>query len=476
MLDKRNFYINGQWTAPIKLNDFQVINPSNEEPCAIVSLGGVADVNSAVKAAKEAFSSWSQTSKDEKISLIQKLYEIYKSRWSEMAESISLEMGAPIDWASTAQTSSGASHIKDFIKRLKEFKFELSFSNESDNYIAYEPIGVCGLITPWNWPINQITLKVIPALAAGCTMILKPSEIAPLSGMLFAEMLDESGFPPGVFNLVNGDGPGVGTQLSGHPDIDMVSFTGSTRAGKLITKNAADTIKRVCLELGGKGGNIVFEDSHTEAVREGVRNVMSNSGQSCDAPTRMLVQKSIYERAVKEAADEANIIKVDVAEKKGDHIGPVVSKTQYDKILNLIQSGIDEGATLVAGGTDRPEGLNKGYFIKPTIFTDVSNNMRIAKEEIFGPVLSIIPFEDEEEAISIVNATSYGLGNYVQTQDKEKARRVSRQFRSGGVYINGKSSDPGTPFGGYRQSGNGREGGTWGLEEYLEVKTICGWK
>jgi aldehyde dehydrogenase (NAD+) len=294
--------------------------------------------------------------------------------------------------------------------------------------------------------------------------------------MLFAEMLDESGFPPGVFNLVNGDGPGVGTQLSGHPDIDMVSFTGSTRAGKLITKNAADTIKRVCLELGGKGGNIVFEDSHTEAVREGVRNVMSNSGQSCDAPTRMLVQKSIYERAVKEAADEANIIKVDVAEKKGDHIGPVVSKTQYDKILNLIQSGIDEGATLVAGGTDRPEGLNKGYFIKPTIFTDVSNNMRIAKEEIFGPVLSIIPFEDEEEAISIVNATSYGLGNYVQTQDKEKARRVSRQFRSGGVYINGKSSDPGTPFGGYRQSGNGREGGTWGLEEYLEVKTICGWK
>ncbi len=476
MLDKRNFYINGQWTAPIKLNDFQVINPSNEEPCAIVSLGGVADVNSAVKAAKEAFSSWSQTSKDEKISLIQKLYEIYKSRWSEMAESISLEMGAPIDWASTAQTSSGASHIKDFIKRLKEFKFELSFGNESDNYIAYEPIGVCGLITPWNWPINQITLKVIPALAAGCTMILKPSEIAPLSGMLFAEMLDESGFPPGVFNLVNGDGPGVGTQLSGHPDIDMVSFTGSTRAGKLITINAADTIKRVCLELGGKGGNIVFEDSHTEAVREGVRNVMSNSGQSCDAPTRMLVQKSIYERAVKEAADEANIIKVDVAEKKGDHIGPVVSKTQYDKILNLIQSGIDEGATLVAGGTDRPEGLNKGYFIKPTIFTDVSNNMRIAKEEIFGPVLSIIPFEDEEEAISIVNATSYGLGNYVQTQDKEKARRVSRQFRSGGVYINGKSSDPGTPFGGYRQSGNGREGGTWGLEEYLEVKTICGWK
>ena len=476
MLDKRNFYINGKWTAPIKSNDFQVINPSNEELCAIISLGGAADVNSAVKAAKEAFSSWSQTSKDKKISLIQKLYEIYKSRWSEMAESISMEMGAPIDWASTAQTSSGAAHIKDFIKRLKEFEFELSFSNESDNYIAYEPIGVCGLITPWNWPINQITLKVIPALAAGCTMILKPSEIAPLSGMLFAEMIHEAGFPPGVFNLVNGDGAGVGTQISGHHDIDMVSFTGSTRAGRLITKNSADTINRVCLELGGKGGNIVFADSHSDAVREGISNVMSNSGQSCDAPTRMLVEKSIYERAVKEAAEEANNIKVDLAQKKGDHIGPVVSKTQFDKIQDLIQSGIDEGATLVAGGPNRPDGLDKGYFVRPTIFTDVSNNMRIAKEEIFGPVLSIIPFENEDEAIAITNDTSYGLGNYVQTQNREKARRVARKFRSGGVYINGKSADAGTPFGGYRQSGNGREGGTWGIEEYLEVKTISGWK
>jgi len=476
MLDKRNFYINGKWTSPLKINDFEVINPSNEDPCAIISLGGVADTNSAVKAAKEAFPSWSQTSKEEKISLIQKLYEIYKSRWDEMAESISMEMGAPIDWATTEQTSSGATHIKDFIKRLKDFEFESAFNNESDNYIAYEPIGVCGLITPWNWPINQITLKVIPALAAGCTMILKPSEIAPLSGMLFAEMIHETGLPPGVFNLVNGDGEGVGTQISGHSDIDMVSFTGSTRAGRLITKNSADTIKRVCLELGGKGGNIVFADSHPDAVREGIRNVMRNSGQSCDAPTRMLVEKSIYERAVKEAADEASNIKVDVSQKKGDHIGPVVSKTQFDKIQGLIQSGIDEGATLVAGGPNRPDGLDKGYFVQPTIFTDVSNNMRIAKEEIFGPVLSIIPFENEEEAIAITNDTSYGLGNYVQTQDIEKARRVARQFRSGGVYINGKSSDPGTPFGGYRQSGNGREGGTWGLEEYLEVKTICGWK
>ncbi|MBI29567.1 MAG: 3-succinoylsemialdehyde-pyridine dehydrogenase [Alphaproteobacteria bacterium MarineAlpha5_Bin11] len=476
MLDKRNFYINGKWIPPVKPNDFEVINPSNEEICATISLGNIEDTDSAIRAARYSFATWSQSSKEERISLIQKLYEIYKSRWEEMAKSISLEMGAPIDWATNVQTASGASHIKDFIKRLKNFEFERSFDNGSDNYITYEPIGVCGLITPWNWPINQITLKVVPALAAGCTMVLKPSEIAPLSGMLFAEMIHDAGFPPGVFNLVNGDGAGVGTQISGHPDVDMVSFTGSTRAGRLITKNSAETVKRVCLELGGKGGNIVFADSSPEAVREGVRNVMSNSGQSCDAPTRMLVEKSIYERAVKEAADEANKITVDIANKKGEHIGPVISKNQFDKIQNLIKSGVEEGATLVAGGPDRPEGLGRGYFVRPTIFTDVSNNMRIAKEEIFGPVLSIIPFETEDEAINITNDTSYGLGNYVQTLDKEKARRVARKFRSGGVYINGKSADSGTPFGGYRQSGNGREGGTWGLEEYLEVKTISGWK
>ena len=353
---------------------------------------------------------------------------------------------------------------------------EIILYKGSVNHIIYEPIGVCGLITPWNWPINQIALKVIPAFATGCTMILKPSEIAPISAMLFAEMIDDVGFPAGVFNLVNGDGAGVGTQISKHLGIDMVSFTGSTRAGRLITKNSADTVKRVCLELGGKGGNIIFADSHPNAVKEGIRNVMSNSGQSCDAPTRMLVEKTIYERAVKEAAEEARNIKVDVSNKKGDHIGPVVSKVQFDKIQNLIKSGIEEGATLIAGGPDRPDELKKGYFIKPTIFTNVSNDMRIAKEEIFGPVLSIIPFETEEEAITITNDTSYGLGNYVQTKDKEKARRVARKFKSGGVYINGQSADPGTPFGGYRQSGNGREGGIWGLEEYLEVKTITGWK
>ena len=476
MLDKRKFYINGKWVTPSKLNDFEVINPSNEEPFATISLGYKEDIDSAVSAAKKAFIHWKATSKEERLNLLNKLLTVYKKRFNEMTEAITIEMGSPIDYSYSAQAISGQSHLEDFIFRLKEFNFEEHFDEKSNNYISYDPIGVCGLITPWNWPINQIALKVVPALATGCTMVLKPSEIAPISAMLFAEMIDEADFPDGVFNLVNGDGAGVGTHISGHPDIDMVSFTGSTRAGKLISKNAAETIKRVCLELGGKGGNIVFADSYPDAVRDGIRNVMSNSGQSCDAPTRMLVEKSIYERAVADATDEANKIQVDQASKKGDHIGPVISKTQYDKIINLIESGISEGATLAAGGPELPNGLNKGYFIKPTIFTNVTNEMRIAKEEIFGPVLSIIPFDTEEEAIKIVNDTSYGLGNYLQTDDKIKARRVAQKLKSGCVYINGNAADAGTPFGGYRQSGNGREGGVWGLEEYLEVKTVTGWK
>ena len=475
MLEKKNFYINGNWVKPAKTNDFKVINPSNEEPFAIISLGSKEDTDAAVMAAKNAFETWKDTSVEERISLLEKLLRIYKKRFDEMANAISMEMGAPMDWSTNVQTASGQSHIEDFILRLKDFNFEKQFDPKSNNHIRYEPIGICGLITPWNWPINQIALKVIPAFATGCTMILKPSEIAPISGVIFAEMIDEAGFPKGVFNLVNGSGDVVGNQISGHPDIDMVSFTGSTRAGKLILKNSAETIKRVCLELGGKGGNIVFADSYPNAVRDGIQNVMSNSGQSCDAPTRMLVEKSIYERAIKEAADEANKIKVDVASKKGDHIGPVVSKIQYDKIINLINSGIEEGATLAAGGPELPNNLNKGYFIKPTIFTNVTNDMEIAKKEIFGPVLSIIPFETEEEAIKITNDTEYGLGNYLQTEDKEKAKRVAKKLRSGTVYINGNGADSGAPFGGYRQSGNGREGGNWGLEEYLEVKTITGW-
>ena len=426
MKDKKKFYINGKWVNPIKPKDFDVINPSTEEVCAIISLGSPEDTDLAVKSAKSSFETWKETSKQERIKLLEKLLEIYKSKWDEMTDAISTELGCPKDWCSANQTASGAGHIEDFIKRLKEFNFEPGFDKGSVNHIVYEPIGVCGLITPWNWPINQIALKVIPALATGCTMVLKPSEIAPLSGMLFAEMIHEAGFPAGVFNLVNGDGPGVGTDLSGHPDVDMVSFTGSTRAGKLITKNAADTIKRVCLELGGKGGNIVFADAYPDAVRDGIRNIMSNSGQSCDAPTRMLVEKSIYKRAVEEAADEANKIKVDLASKAGEHIGPVISKTQYDKIQSLIKSGIEEGATLVAGGPEKPQDLKNGYFIKPTVFTDVNNDMRIAKEEIFGPVLSIIPFENEEDAIKITNDTEYGLGIIYKLKIKKKQKEFQR--------------------------------------------------
>ena len=474
--EKKNFYIDGQWVQPSTPNNFEVIDPSTEEICAIISLGSESDTNLAVEAAKKSFSAWWNTSKEKKIELLNNLLNIYQKRSSDMAQAISLEMGAPKDWSINEQSQSGEDHIKTFINQFQNFEFENYLDEEKGNYISYEPIGVCALITPWNWPINQIALKVLPALAAGCTMILKPSEIAPLSGMLFAEMIHEAGFPKGVFNLINGDGPGVGTQLSSHPDIDMVSFTGSTRAGKLITKNAADTIKRVSLELGGKGANIVFADADEKAVRRGVRRVFNNSGQSCNAPTRLLVEKSIYERAVKEAIEIAEKTGVDIANKEGRHIGPVVSKVQYDKIQNLIHEGIKEGAKLVAGGPDRPAHLNKGYFVKPTVFADVNNEMTIAKEEIFGPVVSIIPFSTEEEAIKISNDTAYGLTNYIQTKDTNKAQRVARQLRSGMVEINGVGFADGSPFGGYKQSGNGREGGKWGIEEFLEVKSISGWK
>ena len=474
--EKKDFYINGNWVKPSQINDLEVIDPSTEEVCAIISLGSEKDTDDAVKAAKNSFEVWWGTSKEKKIELLNNLLQIYKKRSLEMAEAISKEMGAPKDWSINEQSQSGEDHIKTFINNYENFKFENYLNEEQGNYIAYEPIGVCALITPWNWPINQIALKVLPALAAGCTMILKPSEIAPLSGMLFAEIIHEAGFPNGVFNLVNGDGPGVGTQLSSHPDIDMVSFTGSTRAGKLITKNAADTIKRVSLELGGKGANIVFSDADEKAVKRGVRRVFNNSGQSCNAPTRLLVEKSIYERAVKEAIEVAEKTTVDVANKEGKHIGPVVSKVQYDKIQNLINKGVEEGANLVVGGPDRPSHLNKGYFIKPTVFADVNNEMTIAKEEIFGPVISIIPFSTEEEAIKISNDTAYGLTNYIQTNDTDKAHRVARQLRSGMVEINGAGFADGSPFGGYKQSGNGREGGKWGIEEFLEVKSISGWK
>ncbi len=476
MLDKRVFYIDGQWQSPAKANDFEVINPSNEEPCAVISLGGQADTNAAVEAANVAFDAWRETPKEERLALIEKLAGIYMARAEDMGEAISLEMGAPIAMAKAAQAGAGAGHIKSFIRAFKSFEFDRELgSHAPGDRILMEPVGVCGLITPWNWPMNQVTLKVIPALAAGCTMVLKPSEIAPLSSHLFAEMLDEAGFPAGVFNLVNGDGPGVGTQLSGHPNIDMISFTGSTRAGIAISENAANTIKRVSLELGGKGANLIFSDADDKAVTRGARHCFNNSGQSCNAPTRMLVERSVYDQAVEHAAAAAEQTAVDIASKEGRHIGPVVSETQFNKIQTLIEKGIEEGARLVAGGPGRPEGVDRGYFVRPTVFADVNNEMTIAREEIFGPVLSIIPFEDEAEAVSIANDTPYGLTNYVQTQDQDRAHRVARRLRSGMVEMNGQSRGAGAPFGGYKQSGNGREGGMWGLEDFLEVKSVSGW-
>ncbi len=476
ILDRRNFYINGKWVAPSAAADHEVINPSTEEVCAVISLGSQADTDAAVAAAKAAFSSWSQTSLEDRVALLEALLENYKARADEMAEAISLEMGAPMALAKTAQVGAGAGHIKTFIRALKNFEFDRPLGDHAPgDRILYEPVGVAALITPWNWPMNQVTLKVAPALGVGCTVILKPSEVAPLSSMLLAEMIDDAGFPAGVFNLLNGDGPGVGTQLSGHPDVDMVSFTGSTRAGIAISKNAAESVKRVSLELGGKGANIVFAEADEKAVTRGVRQCFNNSGQSCNAPTRMLVESSRYDEAVSTAAEVAEQTSVDIAANEGRHIGPVVSQVQYDKIQGLIQKGIDEGARLVAGGLGRPEGHDSGYFIRPTVFADVTPDMTIAKEEIFGPVLSIMSFDDEDQAVAIANDTAYGLTNYVQTTNEDQARRVARRLRSGMVEMNGQPRGAGSPFGGYGQSGNGREGGTWGLEDFLEVKAVSGW-
>jgi len=476
MLNKIFFYINGQWVAPKNAKDIEVIDPSTEKSCAIISLGGADDINTAVTAAKNAFEAWAITSKKQRVDLLEKLYVIYKKRWAEVAEAITLEMGAPKDFSSQLQAGTGASPIKSFTKYLKEFSFEKVLGDHAkDQKILYEPKGVCALITPWNWPMNQVCLKVIPALAAGCTMVLKPSELAPLSSMILAEMIDEAKFPAGVFNLVNGDGATTGDALTSHPDVNMISFTGSTRAGALISQNAAKDFKRISLELGGKGANIIFKDADPEAVERGALRCFRNSGQSCNAPTRMLVEKSMYNDAVERVKNFANKTKVDMPAKEGDHIGPVISEVQFNKIQALIQKGIDEGAKLVAGGVGRPEGLEKGYFVKPTAFADVNNQMEIARTEIFGPVLSIIPFETEEEAIKIANDTPYGLTNYIQTQDQKKANRVARKLRSGMVDVNGAGIAVDAPFGGYKHSGIGREAGAIGIEEFLEVKTVGGW-
>jgi len=474
MLEKRDFYINGQWIKPALANDLNVINPANEEPFAVISLGGQVDTDAAVAAAKAAFEPWAMIPKNERLDLIKALYAEYKNRAGDMAEAISMEMGAPIDMARAAQTGAGLWHIKGFIDSFDEIKFEETpWPQTPGDQIYREPIGVCAMITPWNWPMNQVTLKVIPALAVGCTVVLKPSEESPLSSIVFAEIVDKVGFPKGVFNMLNGNGVGVGSQLSAHADVDMISFTGSTRAGRLITKAAAETIKRVTLELGGKGANIVFADADEKAVIRGARHCFGNTGQSCNAPTRMLVERSRYNEAVEQAAEVANKTAVSDPAESGRHIGPVVNKVQFDKNQGLIETGMNE-ARLAAGGLGRPEGMNRGFYVRPTVFADVTNDMTIAREEVFGPVLAMIPFDSEEEAIQIANDTVYGLTNYIQTQDPAKAGRVARRMRAGMVRINGSDSAHPSPFGGYKQSGNGREGGVWGLEDFLEVKHVTG--
>ena len=476
MLIKREFYINGRWVAPITPRDCEVIDPSTEEACAIISLGSDADTDAAVAAAKAAFPAWAATPHAERRAVVVRILQQYTRRQQELAAAISMEMGAPIDMARDDQAECLPWHANNFLTAFDQMEWIRPLGPHAPNdRIALEPIGVVGLITPWNWPMNQIALKAIPAILAGCTCVLKPSEESPLDAMIFAEFCHDAGLPAGVFNLVNGDGMGVGARLSSHPDVEMISFTGSTRAGRAISKAAAETLKRVTLELGGKGANLIFADADDRAVERGVRHMMNNSGQSCNAPSRMLVERPVYDRAVEIAAQVANSIRVGSAHEAGKHIGPVVNKRQWDQIQGYIQKGIDEGARLIAGGPGLPEGFNRGFYVKPTVFADVKPGMTIEREEIFGPVLAMIPFDTEEEAVAIANDTPYGLTNYVQSQDGARRSRLARQLRSGMVEMNGKSRGAGAPFGGVKASGRAREGGTWGLEEFLEVKAISGW-
>ena len=476
MIIKRDFYINGGWVPPLTANDCNVVDPSNEEVCAIISLGSAADTNAAVAAAKAAFPGWAATPPAERRAVVVRILEQYERRVEEFAQAVSMEMGAPIDMARDSHAPCLPWHTNNFLAAFDALEWVRPLGPHAPNdRIALEPIGVVGLITPWNWPVNQVALKAIPAILAGCTCVLKPSEESPLDAMLFAEFCHDAGLPPGVFNLVNGDGVGVGAVLSSHPDVEMISFTGSTRAGRAISAAAAATLKRVTLELGGKGANVIFADADDRAVERGVRHLMNNSGQSCNAPSRMLVERPAYDRAVEIAAQVATSIKVGSAHDAGKHIGPVVNKRQWDQIQAYIQKGIDEGARLIAGGPGLPDGFNRGFYVKPTVFADVVPGMTIEREEIFGPVLAIIPFDTEADAVRIANDTPYGLTNYVQTQDGARRNRMARSLRSGMVEMNGKSRGAGSPFGGVKSSGRAREGGLWGLEEFLEVKAISGW-
>lgn len=476
MRELRKYYIGGRWVTAQSGVEHVMVDPSTERPIGTVALGDTHDVDAAVAAAQTALSSWAATDPAERIALIRRMREIYAARGEEMARAISEEMGAPIELARTRQAPAAIGHMTNFLEVMKHFEFVRPLGRHApDDRILMEPIGVAGLITPWNWPMSQVALKVVPALLAGCTMVLKPSEFAPLSSALLAEIINEAGAPAGVFNLVQGDGGTTGARLVAHPDVAMISFTGSTRAGHSILKGAAETFKRVALELGGKGANLVFADADGQAVERGVRQCFSNSGQSCNAPARMLVERSAYTEAVDKARQVAETTVVGPSHQEGAHIGPVVSERQYERVQSLIETGMREGARLVAGGPGRPSGFNRGCFVQPTVFADVSNEMTIAREEIFGPVLSIIPFEDENDAIRIANDTPYGLTNYVQSSDGERRNRLARQLRSGMVEMNGQPRGAGSPFGGVRHSGGAREGGIWGMEEYMVVKSVSGW-
>ena len=473
MENLKNFYIDGKWVKPNSQITFPVLNPATEAQIGTIILGNTADVDLAVVAANNAFETYSQTNKSERLSLLAKLLKATDDRFEDLAQAMSKEMGAPISMSRAAQADAAVGHLRGFIDALKDLE-EREVLRSGDIKLQ-EPIGVCGLITPWNWPINQIALKVIPALATGCCCVLKPSEHTPISAMIYAEIIHEAGYPAGVFNLVHGDGLTVGAAMSCHPNIQMMSFTGSTRAGTAVTRDAAETVKRVTLELGGKSPNLVFADCDLEAqVTASVAECMYNTGQSCDAPTRLLVERTCYDQVLEIAKRAAEATKVGDPTQEGVHIGPLFDRIQFDRVQSMISIGIEEGATLLSGGLGKPEGIDAGWFVKPTVFADVSNMMRISREEIFGPVLVIIPFEDESDAIRIANDTPYGLAAYVQTSDQDKAERVASRLRAGAVHVNGGGFNYGSPFGGYKQSGNGREGGLMGLEDYLETKTLHG--
>ena len=473
MNNYKNFYINGEWAKPENgARDYDVIHPGNEEVVGTIALGTKADVDKAVIAATSAFETWGYSDVETRAQLLERMIKLYKERSDQFAHAMSLEMGTSLTFSKEVQAPCGDGHMEATLEALRAHEFERP-SMRGGSLLIDEPVGVCGLITPWNWPVNQVIVKVAAALAAGCTMILKPSEESPLSAIMLAELIDEAGCPAGVFNLINGDGLGVGQAISTHPDIHMVSFTGSTRAGIAISKAAADTVKRVALELGGKSPNLIFADADLDHAAEcAIADCFINAGQSCDAPSRLLVEENIYDTMVEKVEKVVNAIKIGNPMEEGDHMGPVVNKRQYDNIQRLIQIGIDEGARLVCGGTGLPEGFNKGCYIRPTVFADVHNDMQIAREEIFGPVIAIIPFKDEEDAIKIANDTIYGLSAFMHSTDEDRIKRVTKRLRAGSVNINGAAADYDVPFGGYKASGNGKENGPFGLHDYLDTKAV----